>query len=270
MAKEIVIDEVHGAQGKEMSDEDEAELAADLRENDAEDVISEPPAENMVDDDLPEGITEPEVDEPAEPEVNPEVERLKELGLYRPGLIESMDDLGKSYKHIETEFSRRPVVERPAEPAYDPQADIEALQDELQTNPVSAIAKIANAMQEGNRTEINSLKESLFYGSHPDANDFKDEIAEIQENIPGLGIQDAFDMARGRNADKVIAKATSTEKRRATERQVALREKPGGVRTAPVDATKAVAAAAAGGGSAQEQVDRMIKVLEQRNMGAAD
>jgi len=258
-------------EGKEMSDEDLAELEADTR-TDMEVEPTEPiEGAESVDDDLPEGITEPEDEaSPAEPEVDPEVERLKKLGLYRPGLIDDWDDLAKSYKHLEAEFSRRPVVEKPTQPAYDPQAEIEALQEELQVNPVAAIAKIANAMQEGNRQEINQLKESLFYGSRPEANDFRSEIAEIQREFPGLGIQAAFDMAKGRNVDKVVEMATQKEKRRATERQVALREKPGGVRTTPVDADKAIAAAAAGGGSAQEKIDRMIKVLESQNMGATD
>lgn len=258
-------------EGKEMSDEDLAELEADTR-TDLEVESTEPiEGAESVDDDLPEGITEPEEEpEPSEPEVDPEVERLKKLGLYRPGLIDDWDDLAKSYKHLEAEFSRRPVVEKPTQPDYDPQAEIEALQEELQVNPVAAIARIANAMQDGTRTELNELKEGLFYANHPDANDFKGDISEIQKEFPGLGIQAAFDMAKGRNVDKVVEMATQKEKRRATERQVALREKPGGVRTTPVDADKAIAAAAAGGGSAQEKIDRMIRVLESQNMGATD
>ena len=256
--------------GKEMSDEDVAELEADTRDDSEADPVEPVVGAESVDNDLPEGPTEPEEVTTPEPAVDPEVERLKKLGLYRPGLIDNWDDLGKSYKHLEAEFSRRPVVEKPAQAAYDPQADIEALQEELISNPVAAIAKIANAMQEGNRREIGQLKESLFYGNRPEANDFKEEIAEIQKEYPDLGIQAAFDMAKGRNSDKVIELATNKEKRRATERQVALREKPGGVRTAPVDADKAIAAAATGGGSAQEKIDRMIKVLESQNMGATD
>ncbi|MHC4648440.1 MAG: hypothetical protein ACYTBJ_23525 [Planctomycetota bacterium] len=272
MAKKIVIDELHGAEGKEMSDEDVAELEADTRDG-VEGDDPEPQTEitEPVGEDLPEGITEPPEEAPvSEPEVDPEVQRLKDLGLYREGLIENFDDLGKSYKHIEGEFSRRPVVEKPADIQPDPQAMIEELREEMAIDPVSAVAKIANAMQSQNRSEINEIKEGLFYANYPDAKDFKDDINEIQERLPGLGIHDAFDMARGRNADKVIARATQDEKRRATERQVALREKPSGVRTAPVDAAQAVKAAAAGGGSADERVDRMIKVLESQNMGAKD
>jgi hypothetical protein len=270
VAKKIVIDEVHGAQGAEMSDEDVAELETDTR-SDTE-VEAEPSVETPVDEDLPEGITEPpEVPEPAEPEVDPDVERLKELKLYRPGLIETTEDALQSLKWHEqhkeeyVEKARQEVA-----PQVDPERIMEELQDEIQTNPVSAMVRIANAMQEGNRSEINKLKEDLFYGNSPDAKDFRGEIGEIQKEIPGLGMQDAYDLARGRNSDKVIAQATQVEKRRATEKQVALREKPGGVRTAPVDAAQAVKDAAAGGGSAQETVNRMIKVLEAQNMGAKD
>jgi hypothetical protein len=261
------------ADGHEMTDDDLAELEADTRDDVEVSDETEPPPEptDPVDDDLPEGPTEePEGAEPPEPAIDPEVQRLKDLGLYREGLIENFDDLGKSYKHIEGEFSRRPVVEKPAESQPDPQEMIEELREEMAVDPVSAVAKIANAMQSQNRSEINEIKEGLFYANHPDAKDFQSDIIEIQERLPGLGMQDAFDMARGRNTDKVIAQATQDEKRRATERQVASREKPGGVRTAPVDAAKAVADAARGGGSASERVDRMIKVLESQNMGAKD
>jgi hypothetical protein len=92
---------------------------------------------------------------------------------------------------------------------------------------------------------------------------------EIQKET-GLGIQDSFDLAKGRDSGKVADKATRTEKRRATDRQVALRETPSGIRTAPVDADKAIAAAATGEGSADERVNKMIKILEAHNMGAKD
>lgn len=269
MAKKITIDEAHGAQGVEMSDEDVAELEADTR-SDAE-VNAEPPVETPEDTDLPEGITEPpEVPELAEPVVDPEVERLKELGLYRPGMVESWEDVGKSYKHLEAEFSRRPTVEKPVEPQVDQERMMEDLQEEMISNPVAAVAKISNAMQANMQAELNKLKDGVFYGNHSDANDFKAEIGEIQKELPGIGMQDAFDLAKGRNSDKVIAQATQTEKRRATSKMLASREKPGGVRTAPVDADKAIAAAAAGGGSAQEIIARMQKVLNEQNMGVKE
>lgn len=268
--KKLVLDPVHGAEGKEMTDDDLSELEADTRdEGEGEEPELTEPEEGT--EDLPEGISEPEdVETPSEPEVDPEVERLKRLGLYRPGLIESFDDLGKSYSYLEKEFSRRPTVEKPAEPAIDPARVMQELQEEFEVNPIAAIARVANSLQLENRTEIDKLKDGLFYISHPDAKDFKDEIKDIQAEFPGIGIQAAFEMARGRNIDKVIASATQAEQRRATEKRVALREKPSGIRTTPVDAAKALAAAASGEGTASEKIDRMIKVLESQGMGAKD
>jgi cell fate (sporulation/competence/biofilm development) regulator YlbF (YheA/YmcA/DUF963 family) len=269
--KNIVIDEVHGAHGEEMSDEDVAELKADTRDN-VEVDEAEPQSETAetVDDDLPEGVTKPEVAEVAEPEVDPEVERLKKLDLYRPGLIETTEDALKSLKwHEQHKEEYVEKARREAQPAYDSKAEMEALVEELQTNPVAAIAKIANAMQDGDRQDITEMKETLFYSTHTDAADYKSEIVEIQKET-GLGIQDSFDLAKGRDSGKVADKATLIEKRRATDRQVALRETPSGIRTAPVDAGKALNAAAAGEGSADEIVDRMIKILERENMGAKE
>lgn len=266
---EAILDPVHGASGHEMSDADVAELAEDTRAAETEEV--EPQLEpEEIQEELPEEIPQPEVSEEPEPEEEPEVDRLKRLGLYRPGMIESFDDLGKSYRHLEAAFSNRPKVEVSPPPAPDPQKTMDELAEEYSINPIAATAKIAQAMTYGTQQEIAALRNELFYTTNPGARDHQDGIDAVMKRYPGIGIRDAYNLYRGENFDKLVQaerqSATQLEKRRASEKTMALRESAGGVRTSPVSPEQRLNMAVQGK-SGTDATNAMIEVLEKMGLG---
>ena len=268
----VLLDPVHGAAGAEMSDEDVAEFNADDRGGEVEttQLLPEDEESKQVEE-LPETTPTPEA--AAEPEPEPEIERLKRLGLYRPGLIESFDDLGKSYKHIEAEFSRRPHVEVAKPPALDPRQVQEDLEREFQENPVNAMLRVATAVSYGNQQEIADMRNDLFYASNPDAGKHRDAVNAALGKYPGMGIADAWNMVRGASIDEFTKNAAEEgaqiERKRASEKTMALREKPGGIRTAPVAPEQGLIMAASGK-TGREAVEAMIAYLEKTGMGLKD
>jgi len=262
-----IADPIHGAEGHEMTDADLAELEAETQGAEVEE--TELPPEELQEE-LPEETPQPEVEEEAEPDGESDVERLKRLGMFRPGLIETVDDLVKSYHYLEKAFSDRPKVEVPQQPAPDPQKMMEELQYEYEANPIAAVAKIASAMQYGTQQELAGLRNELFYSSNPDARNHQEGIDSVMKRYPGIGIRDAYNMYRGENFDKLAeAKTTQVaqqERRRALEKTIATREKGGGVRTSELTPERGLLMATQGK-SGNDKVEAMIDYLEKHGLG---
>lgn len=270
----VVLDPVHGAAGAEMTDDDLAELNADTRGGEVEETQLLPEDEESKQvEELPETTPEPEAVKAAEPFEEPEIERLKRLGLYRPGLIESFDDLGKSYKHIEAEFSRRPHVEVAKPPAPDPREVQQQLEQEFQDNPVNAMLRVATAVSYGTQQEVANIRNELFYANNPDAEGHRGDIEAALGRYPGMPIKEAWSMVRGSNIDQFTKNAADeaarTERTRASQKIMASRERPGGVRTAPVSPEQGIIMAMKGK-TGREAVDAMIDYLEKHDLGAKD
>ena len=234
------------AQGKELTDATEGQLTEDLVpevEADDGEPSTEPPEE-----DLPEGLTEPEAGKEtpsAEPSGESEVDRLKRLGVFKEGLIESDEDLAKSYKHAEHFISTTKRAPHEDTTQTPPSSEmIQQLADGLSSGDpnerLRTVVQVYNAMNIGDRQKLEGIDERLFAGSHEDYNTYSVDIEAVKAKYPGIAIEDAYNMALGKNREKLISDASRTaseaEKRRETDRQQALREKPGaGVRTGPVD-----------------------------------
>lgn len=231
------------ASGKELTDETEGQLTEDLvdeAEADPEE-SAEPP-----DEDLPEGLTEPEADKgkpPAEPSGESDVDRLKRYGVFQPGLVESFEDLAKSHTHAQNFISTTKRV--PREDAPPPSTDeIKQLVQEFDSDDPSeklgAVVKVFNAMLVNDREKLAGIDERLFAGSKADFKTYSPEIEAIKAKYPGMAIEDVYNMAVGKNRDSLVSEASrtasETERRRETDKREALREKPGaGVRTGAVD-----------------------------------
>lgn len=263
------------ATGKEMTDNDVSELLADERnpaEGEKPELLSE--SEDIVDNDLPEGLPEEGAEQAPEPEGQSDLDRLKEMGVYRPGLIETVEDLGKSYLHIDKAYSSRPVVEKEVapEPKIDPDQYIKELNDDLVSgeNPLQAVVKVVNAMNAQTNNELQDLRSRQFVSDNPDAKELQQDMADIQQRYPGLGTQDAYNMARGSKIDTIVDTtkndAIQNERRRETDKKQALRERPAGVRAAPVSAEHALKQAMAGK-TGDEAVRAMEAVLDKQGLG---
>jgi hypothetical protein len=235
------------ASGSELTDDTEDQLTEDLaEETEAEPEESAEPPES---DDLPEGLTEPEAGKetpPAEPSGESEVDRLKRLGVFKEGLIESDADLAKSYKHAQDFISstrRAPREDATQEPGSTKEELDQLAQALLSNDPqvrLAATARVANAVNYGQKQELEGINERLFAGTHEDFNIYSTDIQANKDKYPGIDIEDAYNMALGKNRDTLVSEASKTasanEQRRETDKQRALREKPGaGVRTGPVD-----------------------------------
>lgn len=229
------IESINGATGREVTDADLQDLNEDSLTQPEPEVVSTEDAPNS---DLPEGLPvqeEPQVSA-AELERESEIDRLKRLGVYRPGLIESTDDLAKSYTNIERHMSQtRPVQVSPQE---DPATAYRALQEMISNDPAAAMLEVGKVIQMGTRGEIESLREELFFANRPETNKYKDEIREIRRTNPNITIEDAHNMVRGRHFEDMISETerTTTDKvrRQQTDKMLAQRERAGGVRTTPL------------------------------------
>ena len=242
------------ARGKELTDATEGQLTEDLVpevEVEGGEPSTEPPEE-----DLPEGLTEPEADKDipsAEPSGESDVDRLTRLGVYKPGLVETDEQWATSYKHAQDFISS--TRRAPREDAPPPSTElINELADGLAHDDpkvrLQAVVQVVNAMSAGQQQKLDGIDNRLFAGSHADYSEYAADVEAAKAKYPGIATEDAYNMARGMYPDKLISKATldatAAEKRRETDRQQALREKPGaGVRTGPVDIDGQLAALAA-------------------------
>ncbi len=231
------------ASGKELTDETEGQLTealVDEAEADPEE-SAEPP-----DEDLPEGLTESEADKgkpPAEPSGESEVDRLKRLGVFKEGLIESDEQWATSYKNAQNFIST--TKRAPREDAPLPSADLikqltEGLSSDDPNEKLATVVQVFNAMTVNDREKLAGIDERLFAGSHADFKTYSPAVDAIKAKYPGIDIEDAYNMALGQNRDSLVSEASrvasEVEKRRETDKREALREQPGvGVRTGAVD-----------------------------------
>ncbi len=271
MGKEKINLGIDGVTGQNIEDGDIDEMNTGTNVN-AEVNEIEPEAE--ISDDLPEGITKTEGEVSPEPASgsDPDVERLKQLGLYRPGMIENFEDAAKSYTELEKKLRDRPLETR--KPREEPQVSdkqvIDDLREQFDTDPLSVITRISNAVASNNAQDIQDIKEGLFHLSHPEASKHSEAMTDIQSRYPGMDMSDAFAMAQGRDIDNLNSNLTEqanvTAQKRQIAKQVALREKPAGVRTEPQDLDKALQAAVAGK-TGHEAVMAMQVVLDKHDKG---
>jgi len=230
-------DELTGADGQQITD---ADLLEDQMESEPAEEGIEPERKPDVDSDLPEGLPAQEGERTSpEPARESEIDRLKRHNLHRPGMIETFDDLAKSYKNIEHFVSTTKRVEAtapPPQPMVDPQKVMEELQEEFIQNPVAATTKIANAVQYQVTQKIDAMESDFFYSANPDARKWQEEITTMRQAYPGMKIADAYNSVRGRHVDEIIAereaKAVEATRRQETDKVLAQREKAGGIRTA--------------------------------------
>jgi hypothetical protein len=228
-------DEITGATNRMVTD---ADILEDQEEVEPAEEVEETELKPDVDEDLPEGLPPQEGATSPEPARESEIDRLKRLGLHRPGMIESIDDLGKSYKHLEhfVSTTRRAEAAPAPQPQIDPQRMYQELQEEFANDPVAATTKISNALQYNMQVEVENMKADLFYTARPDAEKFRGEIDEIRKQYPGMKMSDAYDTIKGRHLDEVIAdkerQAVEATRRQETDKVLAQREKAGGIRTA--------------------------------------
>lgn len=263
---------IDGVTGQEVDDSDIDEMNAGADVN-TEITGAEPKEEASVDD-LPEGITEPEGDITPEPagDPDPDVERLKQAGVYRPGMVESLEDLAKSQLQLERRFNERPLETR--KPREESQVSDQQIMEELNQqfidNPAHAATRIANAVASNNAQDIQTIKEGLFHLVHPEASKHSEAMTDIQSRYPGMDMSDAFAMAQGRDIDNLSSNLTEqanvTAQKRQIAKQVALREKPAGVRTEPQNLSDALNTAAAGK-TGHEAVVAMEAVLNKHGKG---
>lgn len=268
MGKKNVISGIDGAVGSPISDDD-------LREDEDEVAVGEETLPNPEDaSDLPEGL--PDREEPqgsvTEPTQESEIDRLKRLGVYRPGLIESVEDLTKSYRNIETFVSqtkRVPANEAPPQPQIDPNRVYQDFQNEFDTNPVNAVLRIAAATQDSMRRELDGLREESFLSGNAEAQKYRDEIKAVRDAYPGISVQDAFNQVRGAHIDEILStksqETVQQVRRQETDKVLAQRERAGGVRTTPLSPEEklnaTISAAKAKGLKGRAFVDAMKEAL---------
>lgn len=272
--KKVISEGTQGAVATEVTEDDLLELNEEVIPEEEEAAIAEPEGE-----DLPEGSTKEEAEKAAESEVDPEVELLKKHGLYRPDLIETVDQaLGSLRWH---EKHQQDLVERTRDAeavasrsAPDPQTTIQPLLDGLDSEDpmirLQTMYKIARAASP--ETEIQGLKKQIFRGSHTDFSEHEKEVDDLML-AKGYDIEDAYLMVRGRHAEDVASDAAGiavdAEKRRQQERQLAQRERPGAVsRSSPLSVDDEIKRIAADPKLTEmDRVNLMEKLLDQRGMG---
>lgn len=259
-----------GIRVSDIDDDNIEEMNMDIRtDSDLDEGATEPSPEDL-EDSLPEDSedSEEQVSEPAD---DPEVERLKDLGLFREGIIENFNDLGKSYKHLEKKFSEtRPAKPQREDTYIDPEQVRRELAVEFQRDPISVITRITNAMNYSTNSELKELRKELIAAKHDDYDDLKETIQEVERSYPDLDIEDALALARGRNIDKYTSKASEKERKREANRQLAQREKAGGVRTTAPSVEERLKQAREKAQSEAEFRKISEQILEQAGMGLKD
>ena len=220
---------------KEVDDEDVRSMNDDDINPDLDDEESEPDEERDedLDDDL-EGDPEPDsqVSEPSE------VDRLKELGVYKPGLVETFADLAKSWRHSQRMIHSGQHKETQAPSNEDILAPVLAGLDNPDPSVrATAVFRLATAAASGSDERSARLEKRLLKMSDPEGYGLvEDDLEQIMSDYPSLTLDDAFDMAVGRNKDTYASihkeKAIKIERSREATKQLASRERSGGIRTA--------------------------------------
>lgn len=192
---------------------------------------------------------EPKKDQKSEAERLAEAEKewLEKEKVYKPGLIESQEDLAKSYRHLEHHMSSTRRTDKPEPPSEpDPKATFQGLIEDIGSEDPAvrarAVVQISNAVNSRNSNEVRELRKEFFKKDNEEQYGvIESELDNIETQNPGIAFKDAVDLARGRKFDDLqkltLDKGSLAAQKREQQRQLALREQPGGIRTGPVDVT---------------------------------